>query len=149
MTQTPQNGPLHLAYDDEELAGQAETPRDFSQNSVTLTVSWSLMNHLRSMARMEGISVEALLIELAAEGVAKRVFEDQNKPMPSHLMTRNGYVHDDDPQPYMSHHANLRQNNNGNNNGNNKKYAGRSNSYGGNNNRSFPARGSHNNGNRK
>jgi len=142
LTQNPQNGSLQLAYDEEEILEQeAETPRDLSQNSVTLTVSWSLMNQLRNMARMEGISVEALLIELAAEGVAKRVFEDQNRPAPSHLMTRNGYVHDDDPQPYMSHHANLRQNHNGN-----KKYPGRS--YGGNN-RSFSGRGSHANGNRK
>lgn len=88
--------------------------RDFSQNQVLLTFSWSLMNQLRGMARNEGIPVETLLIELAAEGMAKRVFEDQNRPSPSHLMTRNGYVHDADaqhpPQPQMSHHSNMNTN---------------------------------------
>lgn len=88
--------------------------RDFTQNQISLTFSWSLMNQLRYMARTEGIPVEDLLVELTAEGVAKRVFEDQNRPTPSHLMTRNGYVHDGDsqtaPQPQMSHHNNMNSN---------------------------------------
>ena len=82
--------------------------RDFSQNNVALSFSWSLMNQLRQMSKMEGIAVEDLLVELVAEGVAKRVFEDQMRPTPSHLMTRTGYVHSDGtqaaPQPHLSHH---------------------------------------------
>lgn len=82
--------------------------RDFSQNNVALSFSWSLMNQLRQMSKMEGIAVEDLLVELVAEGVAKRVFEDQLRPTPSHLITRTGYVHSDGtqaaPQPHLSHH---------------------------------------------
>lgn len=116
--------------------------RDFSQNNVSLTFSWSLMNQLRSMARNEGIPVETLLIELAAEGVAKRVFEDQMRPSPSHLMTRNGYVHEDPQnpaQPQMSHHSNMNGNRtqgHGANNRNNKySFQQRNNNY--NNNRNY------------
>jgi hypothetical protein len=101
-------------FDEEEEQEQFSDEvdaRDFSQNHVSLTFSWSLMNQLRYMARTEGISVEDLLIELVTEGATKRVFEDQNKPLPSHLMTRNGYVHNEGqshsghPQPQMSHHT--------------------------------------------
>ena len=82
--------------------------RDFSQNNVALNLSWSLMNQLRNMSKMEGISVEDLLVELVAEATARRVFEDQTRPAPSHLMTRTGYIHSDitqtAPQPHLSHH---------------------------------------------
>lgn len=92
----------------EEDAQSTPEIRDFSQNSVALNFSWSLMNQLRQMSKMEGIAVEDLLVELVAEGVAKRVFEDQMRPAPSHLMTRTGYVHSDGtqaaPQPHLSHH---------------------------------------------
>jgi hypothetical protein len=92
----------------EEDEQNAPETRDFSQNNIALTFSWSLMNQLRQMSKMEGISVEDLLVELVAEGVAKRVFEDQMRPTPSHLMTRTGYVHSDGtqtaPQPHLSHH---------------------------------------------
>lgn len=127
--------------------------RDFSQNHVSLTLSWSLMNQLRSMARNEGISVETLLVELTAEGVAKRVFEDQNKVVPSHLMTRNGYVHDNDQamaQPQMSHHAAMNGNRangnvsgNRNNNGNKYPFQQRNGNY--NNNRNYQGNGSRSN----
>ncbi|KAB8030846.1 hypothetical protein [Fluviispira multicolorata] len=96
-------------FSEEDAAQQMSEARDFSQNHVSLSFSWSLMNQLRQMSKMEGIAVEDLLVELVAEGVAKRVFEDQNRPMPSHLMTRTGYVHSDGnqvaPQPHLSHHA--------------------------------------------
>ncbi|BBH51678.1 hypothetical protein [Fluviispira sanaruensis] len=95
-------------FTDEDAQQLSET-RDFTQNHVSLNFSWSLMNQLRQMSKMEGIAVEDLLVELVAEGVAKRVFEDQNRPVPSHLMTRTGYVHSDGnqvaPQPHLSHHA--------------------------------------------
>ncbi len=97
--------------DPEEYEGQYEgesSARDFSQNQISISFSWSLMNQIRYLARSEGINVEDLLIELVSEGVTKRAFEDQ-KPVPSHLMTRNGYVHNDPhtglQQPQMSHHA--------------------------------------------
>ncbi|APJ02484.1 hypothetical protein [Silvanigrella aquatica] len=94
-------------YVEEEEHHSSEV-RDFSQNNVALSFSWSLMNQLRQMSKMEGIAVEDLLVELVAEGVAKRVFEDQMRPAPSHLMTRTGYVHSDGtqaaPQPHLSHH---------------------------------------------
>lgn len=95
---------------EEEQFTEEVGARDFSQNQVFLTFSWSLMNQIRYLARTEGIEVEDLLIELVAEGVTKRAFEDQNKPPPSHLMTRNGYVNNIDgnsghSQPQMSHHA--------------------------------------------
>lgn len=99
--------------DEEEFCNEDEQNtssevRDFSLNNVSLSFSWSLMNQLRQMSKMEGVSVEDLLVELVAEGVAKRVFEDQMRPTPSHLMTRTGYVHSDAthlaPQPHLSHH---------------------------------------------
>lgn len=102
---------------EEDLQNSSEI-RDFSQNNISVSFSWSLMNQLRQMSKMEGISVEDLLVELVAEGVAKRVFEDQMRPTPSHLMTRTGYVHSDGtqaaPQPHLSHHSmnNRQQQNN-------------------------------------
>lgn len=108
--------PFEIEYDENDQQPGVET-RDFSQNQVSVQFSWSLMNQLRQMSKMEGVSVEDLLIELVAEGVAKRVFEEQSRPTPSHLMTRTGYVHSDGhqhaPQPHLSHHTmsnNNRQN---------------------------------------
>ena len=98
---------------EDQFEGEPNT-RDFSQNHVSLTFSWSLMNQLRYLARTEGVAVEDLLVELVAESVTKRAFEDQNKPLPSHLMTRNGYVHNSHDgnsnlqQPQMSYHSNNR-----------------------------------------
>jgi hypothetical protein len=100
---------------EEEYSNEADV-RDFSQNQIQLNFSWSLTNQLRYLARNEGISVEDLLVELVAEGVTKRAFEDQNKPVPSHLMTRNGYVHGNadgnsmHSQPQMSHHQAMQNN---------------------------------------
>ncbi|MES2614866.1 MAG: hypothetical protein V4591_05575 [Bdellovibrionota bacterium] len=112
----------------EQFEGQSEPgTRDFSQNQVSLAFSWSLMNQLRYLSRTEGISVEDLLVELVAEGVTKRAFEDQNKPAPSHLMTRNGYVHNNSDgnaafsQPQMSHHAQPGNNRAANNQNNRNK----------------------------
>lgn len=113
-------------YEEEYIDENVPEVRDFSQNNVSLSFSWSLMNQLRQMSKMEGISVEDLLVELVAEGVAKRVFEDQNRPTPSHLMTRTGYVHSDGtqsaPQPHLSHHMmnNNRQQQNNLQNRNNR-----------------------------
>ncbi len=96
---------------------EANDVRDFSQNQISLSFSWSLMNQLKQMSKNEGVPVEDLLTELVAEGVAKRVFEEQTRPAPSHLMTRTGYVHTDGthaaPQPQLSHHSiiNRQQNN--------------------------------------
>lgn len=76
-------------------------------NTLRVTCSWSLMNHLRGMARNEGVSLEDLALELLSESAAKRAFEDQRRPAPSHLMTRTGYVPQTDPhnqQPHMTHH---------------------------------------------
>ncbi len=105
-------------YEETYIDEEVPEARDFSQNTVNVSFSWSLMNQLRQMSKMEGISVEDLLVELVAEGVTKRVFEDQNRPTPSHLMTRTGYVHSDgtqsSPQPHLSHHMmnNRQQQNN-------------------------------------
>lgn len=112
-------------YEEDYIDENIPEVRDFSQNNVALSFSWSLMNQLRQMSKMEGISVEDLLVELVAEGVAKRVFEDQNRPTPSHLMTRTGYVHSDGtqaaPQPHLSHHVmNNRQQQNNIQNRNNR-----------------------------
>jgi len=64
------------------------------------------------------------LIELVAEGVARRVFEDAQRPAPSHLMTRTGYVAPDAngnvQQPQLSHHG-MQGNNRGNHNGHNNR----------------------------
>ncbi len=101
--------------DETEEDGAFET-RDFSQNQVQLALSWTLMNHLRYLARSEGIPLEDLLVELVSEGVTKRAFETHNRPAPSHLMTRTGYVHHTDPQtgnmsqPQLSHHMSNNRN---------------------------------------
>jgi hypothetical protein len=99
-------------YADEDMdANENSNAKDFSQNQVLVTLSWSLMNQLKQLSRSEGIDVEHLLSELIAEGVTKRAFEDQTKAPPSHLMTRNGYVHNTNDgnaaftQPQLSHHS--------------------------------------------
>ena len=126
--------------------------RDYSQNQVLVTFSWSLMNQLRQLSRSEGIEVEHLLTELVAEGVTKRAFEDQTKAPPSHLMTRNGYVHNNSDgnssfvQPQLSHHnANNNRPNNGQNMRNKPGVPARNNQY--NNTPRYQGRNNYSNGN--
>lgn len=98
------------------------------QNQIVVTLSYSLMNQVRQTARMEGVLPEDIIVELVAEGVTRRAFEDAQRPAPSHLMTRTGYVAPDANgnvlQPQLSHHGmqgNNRQNQNGRFNQNNNR----------------------------
>jgi len=96
------------------------------QNQIVLTLSYSLMNQVKQTARMEGVLPEDILIELIAEGVTRRAFEDAQRPAPSHLMTRTGYVAPDANgnvhQPQLSHHGMQGNGNNrGNHNGHNNR----------------------------
>jgi hypothetical protein len=120
-------------YEDDGYAGQEAG--QFGQNQIVLTLSYSLMNQVRQTARMEGVLPEDILIELVAEGVARRVFEDAQRPAPSHLMTRTGYVAPDAngnvQQPQLSHHG-MQGNNRGNHNGNNNNRRFNPNNRGGN-----------------
>ncbi len=110
-------------YEEDGYAGQ-EAAGQFGHNQIVLTLSYSLMNQVRQTARMEGVLPEDILIELIAEGVARRVFEDAQRPAPSHLMTRTGYVAPDANgnvhQPQLSHHG-MQGNNRGNHNGHNNR----------------------------
>gem|GEM_PF-4090845 len=81
-----------------------------ASNQVLLTLSYSLVSHVRQVARMEGVTAEDILLELIAEGVTKRAFQDFSRPTPSHFMTRTGYVPPEAngnviSQPTMSHHT--------------------------------------------
>lgn len=99
-----------------------------AQNQIVVTLSYSLMNQVRQTARMEGVLPEDIIVELVAEGVTRRAFEDAQRPAPSHLMTRTGYVAPDANgnvmQPQLSHHGmqgNNRQNQNRRFNQNNNR----------------------------
>lgn len=84
-------------------------------NQLSFTLSYSLLSQLRQMARMEGVNIEDIVVELVAEGITKRAFEDAGRPAPSHLMTRTGYMPPDAShhlQPTLSHH--VAQTNSGN-----------------------------------
>ncbi|MEY4065270.1 MAG: hypothetical protein RIR26_1478, partial [Pseudomonadota bacterium] len=109
-------------YSEEEYASQDQAA--YAQNQIVLTLSYSLLNQVRQTARAEGVLPEDILIELIAEGVTRRVFEDAQRPAPSHLMTRTGYVAPDANgnvhQPQLSHHG-MQGNNRGNHNGNNNR----------------------------
>jgi len=101
------------------------------QNQIVVTLSYSLMNQVRQTARMEGVLPEDIIVELVAEGVTRRAFEDAQRPAPSHLMTRTGYVAPDANgnvlQPQLSHHGmqgNGRQNQNRRFNQNNNNNRG-------------------------
>ncbi len=104
-------------YSDEGAPAQAS-------NHITLAFSYTLMNQIRQVSRLEGVSPEDFVMELVAEGVTRRAFEDANRPAPSHLMTRTGYVPpeaDGYQAPKLSHHYNMNGNSNqgnGNANGN-------------------------------
>lgn len=107
----------------------AQSDSTIGQNQIVVTLSYSLMNQVRQTARMEGVLPEDIIVELVAEGVTRRAFEDAQRPAPSHLMTRTGYVAPDANgnvlQPQLSHHSmqgnNNRQNQNRRFNQNNNR----------------------------
>ena len=106
------------SYDDSE-----DGPGDssLSSNQMLVTLSYSLLSQLKQMARMEGVSPDDIILELIAEGVTKRAFQDFSRPKPSHLMTRTGYVPPEAngnsmAQPQLSHHMQQNSQSNGNNN---------------------------------
>lgn len=115
-------GDGEVFYDEEGYPSQESG--QYSQNQIVLTMSYSLMNQVRQTARMEGVLPEDILIELIAEGVTRRAFEDAQRPAPSHLMTRTGYVAPDAngnvQQPQMSHHG-MQGNHRGGQNGQNSQ----------------------------
>ena len=99
---------VDLAIDGEETDSnmQSMTLLGNQQNEFSLSLSRTLVRQLENMAKYEGISSIDLMVELVAEGLARRMAEDQSRPAPSHLMTRNGYVQDHaHTQPTMSHHS--------------------------------------------
>ncbi|NBX15994.1 MAG: hypothetical protein EBR09_01370 [Proteobacteria bacterium] len=108
-------------YPEENTQGTSEYA---GQNQIVLTLSYSLMNQVRQVARLEGVFPEDILIELIAEGVTRRAFEDAQRPAPSHLMTRTGYVAPDAngnvQQPHLSHHG-MQGNQRGNHQGHNNR----------------------------
>lgn len=119
--------------DGEYEEGGASNEAQLAPNQALVTLSYSLMSQIRQTARMEGVTVEDIIIELLSEGVTRRAFQDASRPAPSHLMTRTGYVAPDAngnvAQPSMSHHSygnqqqqrrgGPQQNNRRNNNNNN------------------------------
>ncbi len=115
-------------YYDEESGYVDESSNSVGEqlghNQIMLTLSYSLMNQVRQVARMEGVFPEDILIELIAEGVTRRAFEDAQRPAPSHLMTRTGYVAPDAngnvQQPQLSHHG-MQGNQRGNHQGHNNR----------------------------
>lgn len=98
--------------------GRPASDSQLAPNQILVTLSYSLMNQLKQTARMEGVSVDDIVIELLSEGATRRMYEDASRPAPSHLMTRTGYVPPDANgnvmQPSMSHH-NFNSQGNGNN----------------------------------
>jgi hypothetical protein len=95
----------NLDTDFEELP-----PIELAPNQAVVTLSYSLMSQAKQLSRFEGVSLEDMIIELLAEGIARRGFEDSQRSAPSHLMTRTGYVPPEampqNSQPFLSHHAN-------------------------------------------
>lgn len=125
--QSDEDGYYTEQYDESgEYYGSDEA--SVAQNQIVVTLSYSLMNQVRQTARMEGVLPEDIIVELVAEGVTRRAFEDAQRPAPSHLMTRTGYVAPDANgnvmQPQLSHHGmqgNNRQNQNRRFNQNNNR----------------------------
>lgn len=101
------------------------------ENSLNLSMSYSLVNQIRQMARFEGISVHDLLHELIAEGMGRRQVEDA-RGQPSHLMTRTGYVPPGEHEIYQQRNYYNNQNktqNNPNYNNQNKNYNNQNKNY--------------------
>lgn len=90
---------------------------ELSENEVVLRFSVTLMNKLKRAASDEGIEIDELAGELITEALSQRAILDAQRPGPSHLITRTGYVPPEAgptlSQPMLSHH----QNNNGNQRG--------------------------------
>ncbi len=109
-------------YDENESSDDVH----LAANQLLVTLSYSLTSQVRQMARMEGVNPEDIIIELIAEGVTKRAFDDASRPVPSHLMTRTGYVPPEANgnliQPTMSHHTGPMANNRPQNNNNQRRY---------------------------
>ena len=102
---------------------------ELSDNEVIMKFSITLMNKLKKSAFEEGIEIDELAAELIIEGLAQRAVVDANRPGPSHLMTRTGYLSPDSngqnmSQPLLSHHQG---NGSGNRNVQNRSPRGRSN----------------------
>jgi len=96
------------------------------ENSLHLSMSYSLVNQIRQMARFEGISVHDLLHELIAEGMGRRQMED-SRGQPSHLMTRTGYVPPTENDTYQQrnyYNNNQNRSNQGNYNNQNRSNQG-------------------------
>ncbi len=94
-----------ITADDTDSSMQPVAFVSTESNEFSFNLSRTLVRQLDNMAKYEGISALDLVIELVTEGVARRIAEDQSRPAPSHLMTRNGYVQDQaNAQPTMSHH---------------------------------------------
>lgn len=90
---------------------------ELSENEVVLRFSVTLMNKLKRAAADEGIEIDELAGELITEALSQRAILDAQRPGPSHLITRTGYVPPEAgptlSQPMLSHH----QNGNGNQRG--------------------------------
>ncbi len=124
-------------------------------NQMVLTLSLTLVNQIRQVARIEGVSAEDFVHELVAEGVTRRAFEDANRNPPSHLMTHTGYVASDAhgyQAPKLSHHYNQNRSQGGGNQrrfNNNQNRGGNYNNNGNNGNSVNNGNGgNYNNGNR-
>jgi hypothetical protein len=123
--------------DDYEQAGEDGAASGLAPNQIVVTLSLTLINQIRQVARMEGVAAEDFVHELVAEGVTRRAFEDATRAPPSHLMTHTGYVASDAngyQAPKLSHHNN--QNRGGNFNGGNQRRYNNQNRGGGYNNSS-------------
>lgn len=92
--------------EEEQLNHEFPPVMENSDSTFSITLSRSLSKQLNNLSKYEGIHSHELVLELVAEGIARRIMEDQTRPAPSHLMTRNGYVQDQmNAQPSMSHHS--------------------------------------------
>jgi len=108
--------------DEYDQTGEDGAASGLAPNQIVLTLSLTLINQIRQVARMEGVAAEDFVHELVAEGVTRRAFEDATRAPPSHLMTHTGYVASDAngyQAPKLSHHNN--QNRGGNFNGGNQR----------------------------
>jgi hypothetical protein len=127
------DGQMQEGFEETDDFDEFNSQEQLASNQQVVTLSYSLMSQLRQMARMEGVSPEDMIIELIAEGVTKRAFEDSKRPMPSHLMTRTGYVPPEangntNVQPHMSHHQMQNGQGNRNNNNNGRRFGNNNNS---------------------
>lgn len=144
---TPASAPIYASPADDNFQEEDEymdegTQQSFQPagNQQLITLSYSLMNQLKSLARQEGVNADDMILELLTEGLTRRTPQDGARQGPSHLMTRNGYLSNNDANgnggytpPTLSHHNQNRRPHNGQGAGNN------------NNNRNYPKRNNNNN----